>query len=161
MFSLFTKKVETAPDVLALQSEMQSMRLELAERDKTVARLQSDLERMRGEAEFRSKNTIEKLGKDVAGSMAQLLAQAYLLEKEGKPVQAKDVLAVARKLLRGLAENGITIESEAGSAADFDPNKHEPLSVETKIEQGRPIIVRLPSIACHGVIIRKAGVNPS
>jgi hypothetical protein len=39
---------------------------------------------------------------DVAAPVAQLFTQAHLLEVEGKPVQAKDALAVAKRLVRAL-----------------------------------------------------------
>jgi molecular chaperone GrpE (heat shock protein) len=161
MFSLFNKKPEPPPDVLALQTNLRRLKLDLAERDKTLARIQAELERLHGDTQTQVKIAFERLGKDVAGPMAQLLAQAHLLEHEGKPVQTKDVLSVTKRLLRVLAEHGITAEAEAGTRKSFDPNRHEPLSAETTLHKDEQVIIKFPAILCHGTVVRKAGVIPA
>ena len=50
---------------------------------------------------------VEQLLADAATPVAQLLTQAHLLETEERPVQAKDALAVAKRLVRTLEDHGL------------------------------------------------------
>src|SRR4051794_21649267 len=99
---------DQSEQVLALQRQVQELRLTVQDRDAQIARLQADLEKQRKDeqnaraADLRAAR--EKLGTEVAGPVAQLLTQAHLLEQENKPVQARDVLAVARRLVGLLQE---------------------------------------------------------
>jgi molecular chaperone GrpE (heat shock protein) len=163
----FGKKppAEAAPDerVLALEREGQSLRLKLEELEQSLASLKGELERQHSSASARVAGAVqaqvERLLADAAAPVAQLLTQAHLLEVEGKPVQAKDVLAVARRLVRTLEDSGLTLEGSIGQAVPFDPNRHEPLGAGGFPEPGQPVVVRFVGVAYQGKLLRKAGVE--
>src|SRR5262249_20705378 len=126
------------------RGEAQRLRLELQERDRVIAALRADLERLRrGEGE-RVAGAVEahreRFLADAAGPAPQLLTQAHLPEAEGKPVQARDVLAVARRLVRLLDDEGLTPEGAVGAPVAFDPDRHEPLGGD--LAPGQPAVVR-------------------
>ena len=118
--------------LLTLEREIQNLRLELTERDQLLT--------------------------DTAAPVTQLLTQAHLLE-QGKPVQAKDVLLVAKRLIRTLEDNGLTIVSQVGETVFFDSNIHEPLSASTEISPGAEVVVRFAGVSYQGKVIRKSGVE--
>jgi molecular chaperone GrpE (heat shock protein) len=152
----------TAP-AAGSENEAQTLRLELAERDKLIAQLKADLERLRREAETRGavslQAQVESLFTDVAAPVAQLQTQAHLLEVENRPVQARDVLAVAKRLVRVLEDNGLSLENHVGEQVVFDPNRHEPLTTGAAPQPGQPVIVRFVGVALRGKLLRKAGVE--
>ena len=147
---------------LVLEREVQGLRLELESRDQMVADLKRELERARKDESARVTGAVqaqmERLLTDAAAPVAQLFTQAYLLEAEGKPVQAKDVLAVARRMVRVLEDNGLTLEGHVGETMSFDPNRHEPLSAEAAPKPGEAVTVRFVGVSYSGKVIRKAGV---
>jgi molecular chaperone GrpE (heat shock protein) len=156
---------EAATDerTLALEREAQSLRLKLGELEQTAANLKRELERRSSGANARVAEEVqaqvERLLTDAAAPVAQLLTQAHLLEVEGKPVQARDVLAVARRLVRTLEDNGLTLAGSVGETAPFDPNRHEPLSADVSPQPGQPVVVRFVGVAYRGKLLRKAGVE--
>lgn len=159
---LFGKK-PTDESVAELEREAQSLRLELEERDRVVANLKGELERQRGSASAHVSEAVqvqvEGLLADVATPVAQLLTQAHLLEVEGQPVQARDVLAVAKRLVRTLEDNGLTLEGSVGESVPFDPDHHEPLSADAPLNPGQTVAVRFVGVAYRGKLLRKAGVE--
>jgi molecular chaperone GrpE (heat shock protein) len=78
---------------------------------------------------------------------------------EGKPVQARDVLIVARRLVRVLEDAGLTLEGQVGETIQFDPNRHEPLQSQGGIMPGQAGVVRFVGVGFHGKLLRKAGVT--
>jgi len=153
-------------DDLALKREAQSLRLEMEERERLVTSLKSELERERNGASARIAEAvrwrIEKLMADVAAPVTQLFTQAHLLEVEGKQVLAKDVLAVAKRLIRALEDEGLKLESNVGETAGYDPNRHEPLggqTAQTALTPGQPVVARFAGVSYRGRLIRKAGVE--
>jgi molecular chaperone GrpE (heat shock protein) len=164
---------EGAPQAedLALKREAQSLRLELEERERLVAGLKSELERQRNGESARIaeavQSRIEKLMADVAAPVTQLFTQAHLIEVEGKPVQAKDVLAVAKRLVRALEDEGLKLEGSVGETASYDPNRHEPLggqtaqTTQTTMTPGEPVVAHFAGVSYRGRLIRKAGVEKS
>ena len=158
---------DTGPDndsQLEAQSQLQALRLQLEDRDKTLAQLKAELERQRASAQGQTEEAVrsrtQRLMQTAAAPAAQLALQGHLLESEGKPVQARDVLAVARKLLRALENEGLKLEDKPGQRVTFDPNRHEPLSTETPLPAGQRAQVRLPALSFQGALLRKAGVVP-
>ena len=149
--------------VLDLERDLQRLRLELEEREQAVARLTEELERHRSGAGARVAESVqaqvERLLADGAGPVSQLHTQAHLLEVEGRPVQARDVLAVARRFVRLFEDAGLTLEGAVGERVTFDPDRHEPLSAAARIEPGRPVVVRFVGVAYQGQLLRKAGVE--
>src|SRR5262245_43602205 len=122
---------ETEDAVFDHKREVQSLHLELQERERLIAALKGDLERLRrgegGRIEEAVRDHQDHFLAEAAAPAAQLLTQAHLLEVEGKPVQARDVLALARRLIRLLEDEGLTAEGRVGDTVLFDPNRHEPL----------------------------------
>jgi len=149
--------------ILALQRETQSLRLELEEYGRRLALLADDLERQQTGESARIAQAVqaqlEKLLTDIAGPITQLLTQAHLLEVESRPVQAKDVLAVAKRLVRALEDEGLQFEGSVGETASFDPNRHEPLGGNDALAPGQPVVVRFVGVAYRGKMIRKAGIE--
>ena len=143
---------------------MQGLRLELEQRERSIANLKSELERQRSGENARIteavQTAIERLITDVAAPVAQLLTQAHLLEIEGKPVQAKDVLSVAKRLVRALEDEGLKLESSVGETVRFDPNRHDPLG-SAAISPGQSVVVRIIGVTYCGKRLRKAGVEKS
>lgn len=146
--------------VLQLEGELQSLRLELADQKKTAAKLKQELERQReGESARLVAAKLENLLGDVAAPISQLLLQSYLLKVEDKPVQAKDVLAVANRLIRALEDHGLGLDGEVGQKVAYDPNRHEALSADQAFKVGQMVEIRLIGLTYGGRILRKAGVG--
>jgi molecular chaperone GrpE (heat shock protein) len=156
--------LNTEPDELTWASELQSLRLELQERDRLVAQLKQDLERQRSGASAQfsqaAQAQLEQLLAETAGPVAQLVTQAHLLEIEGKPVPARDVLVVARRLVRILEDHGLALEGQVGETVQFDPNRHEPLQSQVTLTADQEVTVRFVGAAFHGKLLRKAGITP-
>jgi molecular chaperone GrpE (heat shock protein) len=148
--------------LLALERSAQELRLTLRERDGQVAQLKADLERQRQAESARLAEGVaaerERLFAEAAGPVAQLLTQAHLLEAEGKPVQARDVLAVARRLVRALQDQGLELVAAAGEEVPFDPNRHAALGGPGPAP-GQRVRVRFAGVAAGAKVLRKAGVE--
>lgn len=155
-------KTSTPDRVLTLERELQTLRLELADRDCMIATLKEDLERQRSRAGARMTEAmqaqIEQLLGDLAGPITQLLTQTYLLEVENQPVQAKAVLIIAKQLVHVLEEYGLTMRGEVGQTVKYDPDYHQPLGDKVSFMRGEPVTIRFAGISYAGKIIRKAGV---
>src|SRR5262249_35658369 len=144
--------------------EVQSLHLELQERERLIAALKGDLERLRrgegGRIEEAVRGHREQFLAEAAAPAAQLLTQAHLLEVEGKPVQARDVLALARRLIRLLGDGGLPAEAGAGGRAPSPPTRPEPLG-DWAPAPGQPVVVRFVGMTCRGKVLRKASVGPA
>jgi molecular chaperone GrpE (heat shock protein) len=148
--------------ILALEREVKSLQMALQERNQMLERLKGDLEYQRDTASSNVteivQTKLEHVFADAAAPVTQLLTQAHLLE-EGKPVQSKDVLTVAKRLVRTLKDNGLSIEGNIGERVPFDPNRHEPLSANDSLSPEQSVIVRFVGVAYQGKLLRKAGVQ--
>lgn len=173
MFKLLQKwfggAKKTAPEaherVLQLERDIQGLRLELGERHREIERLRADLERQRrmerAVVEQAVQEATERLLSDAAAPVTQLLTQAHLVEKEGKPVAARDILVVARRLVRVLEGHGLQIEGRAGERTAFDPNRHQFLAAAAATATpDQPVVVRFPAALFQGKVLLKAGVEP-
>jgi molecular chaperone GrpE (heat shock protein) len=149
--------------VMDLRREAQSLRLELSEREDLIAKLKEDLERQRDGAGARVDESVqaqvEQLLAGAAAPVSQLLTQAHLLEAEGRPVQARDVMAVAKRLVRIFEDNGLELVGSVGETAQFDPNQHEPLGANASPAPGDRVVVRFVGVAYRGKLLRKASVE--
>jgi len=101
---------------------------------------------------------MERLLANIATPVAHLLTQAHLLEADGKPIQAHDVLGVARRLVRTLEDNVLALEGKVGKTLPFDPNRHEPLSAEAMLQLGETVLVKFVGVSYGGTVCKKAGV---
>lgn len=151
-------------ELLALSQQLQSARLELEAAQRALNALTIEMEMLRarqGEQVRESAGTqLEAVLKDAAGPSAQLITQAYLLEQQGKPVQARDILNVARRLLRALEKHGLTIEGQPGDSVAYDPDRHTPLSADSSLHPGQPVTVRIPGASLSGKVLARAAVEP-
>lgn len=149
--------------VLELEALAQSLNLEVAERDKQIQILKQELERFQSKQDSTINsvvsNEIESLIADMAPGIAQIVTQQHLLNVESKPLQAKDVIAVAMRLVRGFEEHGMILEGSIGENVEFDPNKHELVSMgESEQEEGQMVIVRMPAVTFQGRVLKKMAV---
>lgn len=152
-----------AERALVAESELAGARLELAERERALARLGDDLARARSGQEAAITEAVlagrTRLVESVATPMAQLVTQARLTE-DGRTLQAGEVLRPAMRLVRAMEDEGLTLVGQVGDRAPFDPAAHRPLDARTSLSPGEPAVVRLVGIALEGAIVRKAGVEP-
>lgn len=155
--------VSTTPEWLALQTELQALRLELASRESSLANLKLEVERLRARQEQTVADTVttqmQGLFTDMAAPASQILTQADLLENQAKPIQAADILAVARRMVRALERHGLVFDGQPGQAASFDPNRHTPMSAARVPQPGDPITIRFAGATYQDRIISKAIVE--
>lgn len=165
MLSFFNKRTPepdpaTPPDARRLKT----LEMDLAERDQTIAQLKNDLERERSGAANRVSGSadaaLRELCDTLASPVSQLLAQAHLVESEGKDVEARHIIAAAGRLIRALEEHGLEVEARPGDEVAFDPNHHEPASSDTQLAPGEAAVVKIPGLSFKGTLLRKAGVAP-
>ncbi len=150
---------ESEAQSLEEQSEVQSLRLELAERDARIAALgkQADPGRSSARADSAAHDRIKRWLESAAAPASQLKTQAHLVQVEKKPVRARDVLAVARQLLRVLEDAGMAFEGEVGDVVAFDPDRHRPLG-EASLSRGDRVRIRFVAVKLGERVIHKAGV---
>ena len=82
-----------------------------------------------------------------------------MLEVENKSVQAKDAIAVVKRMLRVFTEQGLTQVGNIGEVVDFDPNLHQPLSSAMEINNGQSVKIRVAGLTYQGRVLRAAGVE--
>ena len=162
--SLFQSGQETGR-VRQLEREVQSLRVMLADQDKVIAQLRSELQKHRNETEVRVKKSaqvvIEKLMADVAILVTKLNSQTYVVEEQKRPLNVKDVLAVVKQLMQVFQNFGLRLEGYVGEMTSFDPDHHLPLRNDVTFVQGEPVIVRFVGVAYRGKLLRKARVEGS
>lgn len=169
MFS-FLRKIFTpsvpAPDALAVQAEIRRLQLALSEEQARSARLEAEITRLQRQSQELGAEALaartSALFNDLAAPAAQFSTQLYLTEEQGREVQGRDALAVARTLLRALQNHGLEITVAPGTQVLFDPDHHEPLAIGAgaTMRNGQPGLVRTPGLAYQGRLLRKAGVAP-
>ena len=151
------------PDLLTLQSELQTLRLELANRDHTIADLKQAIERQRAHEDQRLEETVaarmEGLFADVAAPASQIITQADLLNHQGKSLQATDILPVAQRIIRALQRYGLEFDGQPGEAGKYDPNRHTPIDAARGFQPGEAVTVRFAGVIYRGKILYKAIVE--
>jgi hypothetical protein len=80
---------------------------------------------------------MESLMSELGSPVAQIITQADLLENQGKPVQAHDILAVTRRIVRVLERRGLVLDGAPGEQVSFDPAIHQPLSAGVNPQPGQ------------------------
>lgn len=143
-------------------NEARRLRLELAERDETIARLRGELERHQrltnASVADRTRAQVEQLASGIAVPLSQLFTQIHLLG-EGQSVRPQDLSTVAQRLIVALADNGLALEGQIGEAVPFDPNRHEPLSADQAPRPGQSVVIRFPGVVYEGRLLHKASVE--
>lgn len=154
---------ERTEHLLRLEKEAQALRMELETRDQNIAHLKQEVERLRARQDHLVNEGItsqlEGLFGDLAAPASQIMTQAELLENQNKPVQARDVLSVARRLVRAAERRGMLFDGRAGEQAAYDPNRHAPLNPEAALQVGQPVTIRFAGVTFQGKIIHKAIVE--
>jgi molecular chaperone GrpE (heat shock protein) len=149
--------------LLELQKETQLLRIELETREQSIAALKQEIERLRLRQEQMIAETVAaRLGglfNDLAGPASQILTQADLLERQDRPVQARDVLAVARRMVRALERYGISFDGQAGQQVAYDPNRHAPITSGAAPTSGQMVTIRFAGVMYQGKTIYKAMVE--
>jgi molecular chaperone GrpE (heat shock protein) len=150
-------------DILALQKEVQALRIEIETREDNIANLKQEIERLRLRQDQLITETVAArlsgLFNDVAAPSSQILTQADLLERQGKPVQARDVLAVARRMVRALERYGVAFVGQVGEQVPFDPNLQTLINGAALPQPGQPVTVRFAGVTYQGKILYKAIVE--
>jgi molecular chaperone GrpE len=144
-------------------SEAQHLRLELEERERQLELLKNEVARLRVSAqeltEAARSAQMERLLAESAAPVAQIMTQAYLLEVQGRPLQTRDLLAVTRRLVQVLEEQGMQVVGKIGEIQPFDPDRHEPMASGLSIEPGTPVTIRFVGIAYRDHLLKKMGVE--
>jgi len=147
---------------LAAQSEIQSLRLEIEARDSSIIMLSQEVERLRERQERLTNETasarFEALLIELAGPASQILTQADLLENQKKPVQARDVISVARRAVRAFERHGMKFENQPGDKIIYDPTRHTPIG-DTVPQPGHPVTVRFAGVTYQGKMLYKTIVE--
>ena len=134
---------------LELQSELQALRLELGERERTIRQLLNDRARTDGSADG------DRLRAAIATPLVQLATQSQI-----HGVDADSVLAVARSLVRAVEDEGFELIGRVGAVAPYDAARHEPLG-EVAPAAGDAVVVRFVGLAYGGDVLRAAAVEPA
>jgi molecular chaperone GrpE (heat shock protein) len=156
---------EGAPKEGSLEhdSEAQHLRLELEERERQLELLKNEVTRLRVSTqeltEAACSAQMERLLAESAAPVAQLMTQAYLLDVQGRPLQARDVLAVTRRLVQVLEEQGMQVVGKIGEIQPFDADRHDPMAHGLSIEPGMPVTIRFVGIAYGDHLLKKMGVE--
>jgi molecular chaperone GrpE (heat shock protein) len=162
--SLFQRDQEPER-VERLEREIQSMRAMLEDQDKVIAKLTNELQQHRKEAEFRvmrsAQAVIEKLMADVASSVTKLNSQIYVVEKQNRPLNVRDVLEVFKQILSVFQKYGLRLEGVVGELTSFDPDHHIPLKKDFPVVEQEPVVVRFVGVAYRGKLLSKARVEGS
>ncbi len=158
-----TGLAEQPAGLLDLQKENQSLRMDLESSRGSIAGLKQEIERLRLRQDQVISETVEArlsgLFGDLAGPASQILTQADLLEKQGRPVQARDVLSVARRMVRALERHGIAFTGQVGEQVSYDPNLHTPINEAAQPQAGQPVTIRFAGVTYQGKTIYKAIVE--
>ncbi len=150
-------------DMLAMQKQLQALRMEIEARDSSIAGLKQEIERLRLRQEQVIAETVTArltgLFSELAAPSSQILTQADLFERQGKPVQARDVLAVARRMVRALERYGVAFAGQVGEQVAYDPNQHTPISGAAIPQPGQAVTIRFAGVMYEGKTIYKAVVE--
>ncbi len=157
MKRLFGEEAKPSSGALDLRSEVQSLRLEIAERDARIAALEKETDRGKSSVDGAAESRVARWLESAAAAASQLRTQAHLVQVENKPVQARDILAVARQLLRSLEDAGMEFEGEVGEVVEFDPDRHRPLG-EASLSRGDRARIRFVAVKLGERVVHKAGV---
>lgn len=154
---------ESQDKILILETQLQQLKLELEEGNKTINNLQQQLQRQEEKEFLQLQEKIlgekEKLFNDIASPISQLITQKYLLEVEEKPVQAKDILLVVKRLINVFESQGLTVIGDMGKTITFNPNYHQSLINNIDINISDKVIIKIVGVSYQGQVIKKAIVE--
>ncbi len=151
---------------LAAESAAAGLRLQVQEAEQRMVSLRRELDAERAARAARADaiqaavaSHMEPALADAASFIGQLALQASLIE-QGKPVAARDVMALARNLSRAFEKLGLIPLAAVGETASFNPDLHQPLGGSSPLA-GSPVVVKIPGCRLAQKIVRKSLVEPS
>jgi molecular chaperone GrpE (heat shock protein) len=154
-----------AERVLELEALVQSLKLDVAEGEKQIQILKKELQLVQNKQERTIDSAvgseIESLIADMAPAIAQIATQHHLLNVEFKPLQAKDVIAVAMRLIGILEEKGMILDGTIGENVGFDANKHELIGMGSSEQGAQMVVVRMPAVTFQGRVLKRMAVLAS
>lgn len=155
-------KIEDHSDrIVDLEAQVQSLRLDLADKAKECvqARVQlEELDRTRmGDRNRAAQNQTEKILSDLATPMVHLLT-ALEQFKTSTPQSLSNLELIIRQLFRALEAHGASLIGAVGECTPYDPSVHAPLSQETSPAFGDSVQIKIPGLRFGDKVIRKAGI---
>ncbi|WP_017295442.1 hypothetical protein [Geminocystis herdmanii] len=158
-----TSNDESSEKIITLETKLQQLKLELVDRTHTINSLQQKLQRQEEKESIQLQEKIlgekEKLFNQIASPISQLITQKYLLEVEEKPVQAKDILLVVKRLINVFEMEGLTFIGEVGEITNFEPNYHQSLNSNIDINRGDKVIIKIVGISYQNQVIKSSIVE--
>lgn len=147
---------------LSWEAERRTLQLELEEQRQRLTTLTRDLEQLRGRAtsdvQGQVNSLVVQLMTEASGPIAQLLLQAHAVEKQEQPVAARDVLVIAKRLIRVFENAGLTREGNVGDEEKFDPNRHQPIG-DGELQKDDPVVIRFVGLSYASQLLRRASVE--
>ena len=169
LFSLFNNNAQEDPpehnaEQLTQESTIKSLEMEIFDRDQTIARLTSELTRLRDSQQKTVEDLIEAKFKDlfeeIAPQISQLQTQRYLVCQQEKPLPPRHIFTILDQMHLVLSKYGLEIADNVGETVSFNPDHHAVLSRKYYLSTGDTVIIRFPGLYYRGQRIRKAGVEP-
>jgi molecular chaperone GrpE (heat shock protein) len=154
---------EAKQQILDLEREIQSLQLELEEKERMLAVAQHDLTVQTKNAKDLTGHSVhsrlEQLFADMGGPLVQIVTQDHLSNVQGKTLQAKDLHAVTNRLIDCLRSHGLEVIGTIGESATFDSKFHELLSFDEMVAEGERVTVRMVGLSFGGKILRRVAVT--
>lgn len=149
---------------LTSESQIQALKLELSEREKSIDEFKSQLSLQAKKQEETLESMLvaqmEPLLKDISGPLSQLATQAHLSNQ--RQLQVKDVISVSMRLVKGLEDFGLRLEGTIGEIVNFDSSKHEGLSLQDDPPcEGSPVQITMPGVSYENKLLKKIAVLAS
>ena len=149
--------------VSELERELQFAKLDLEETTAQLTAAQHDLKLQNQQSvdlrDIGIRDKVRAMFQELAGPLTQLLTQNHIQHVQGKSLNPKDVNATVTRLVASLKNYGLEISEDIGSTTLFDPNKHDPLTIDDTIEAGEEVLIRMYGIGFEGKILRLAAVS--
>ena len=147
------------------QRELQSLRLELAQRDQEIAGLQREIARIRDRSDELAQTTsqaqLEPLLTDLSRLVGLLLALTADrgMSAEDDSAQLANVADIVKQLPQVMQDCGWQPVGHVGEVTVFDPNLHTPLAQDESPKPVQPVMVRWPGGAYAGHVLWRAGIT--
>ena len=100
----------------------------------------------------------EKLFRDLASPISQLILQEYLASQNVNSISTRDILVHVETVIEVLKSHGMAVTGQPGDVQSFDPNWHEPVAVEHPTWH-QPVRICIPGIALNNQVLRRALVE--
>lgn len=148
-------------DVLSLRSRIQTLKMDLEERDQKIARMRQEFAHLQSQAatDRAGAGSAELAG--LAKRLAPILSQLptlRALHESGKEVRTTDLFTLFAKLEKQLAETGLQPVGTVGETCPFDPRFHQRMS-GSDVNDGVQVRVRFIGYRFQETVLLKAMVS--